>query len=307
MRQFLAASAVVAALLAAPSQAQQVTQPASNVDILDVDRDRYGRMTVPVWIGEHGPFDFLIDTGSERTVLARGLATRLGLVPSGSAVLVGMAGTLLAQLVDVAELRLGRRSFYSLSAPLLEGQHIGADGIIGLDGLRNQRVLIDFKRNLIAVDDAKVLGGNRGFEVIVRARPRSEQLVITNGLVDGVKTIVVLDTGANNSVGNRALQRQLITRRKGVPIVLSSATGQQVSADVLYVRRVRIGALDLLDLPLAIVDAPAFERLGLADKPTLMIGMDQLRAFNRVAIDFSTRRVLFDLPPEAVSGSPRAD
>jgi hypothetical protein len=31
----------------------------------------------------------------------------------------------------------------------------------------------------------------------------------------------------------------------------------------------------------------------------LLLGMSELRLFNRVAIDFSTREVLFDLPRDA--------
>ena len=44
---------------------------------------------------------------------------------------------------------------------------------------------------------------------------------------------------------------------------------------------------------------PAFEALGLNRKPALLLGMQDLRSFDRVAIDFSTRRILFDLPREA--------
>lgn len=299
MHWMIAAAAPLSVLAVLPVGAgQNASTEAGATDIIKVTTDRYDRLTVPVRIGDNGPYDFLIDTGSERTVLARGLAERLGLVPSGTATLVGMAGSLAVDLVEVEEVKLGRRSFYDVSAPLLDGHHIGADGIIGLDGLRNQRVLIDFRKNLIAVNDAKVLGGNRGFEIIVTARRKSGQMIITNALVDGIKTDVVIDTGADSSVGNMALMRQLTKRRKSEPTVLYSVTGQRIDAEIMLARRVTIDRLDMIDLPLAFVDAPPFARLGLADKPAMMLGMNQLRAFNRVAIDFPSRKVLFDLPPQ---------
>ena len=305
---YLAASAPLALLGALPLPAgQDAATQTSTTDIIKTASDGYDRLTVPVRIGKNGPYDFLIDTGAERTVLARGLAERLGLVPTGRATLIGVAGSLAVDLVDVAEVRLGSRSFYDLSAPLLEGSHIGADGIIGLDGLRNQRVLIDFKRNLIAVDDAKELGGNRGFEIVVRARLRGDQLIMTNALIDGVKTDVVIDTGAQSTIGNRALQRALAKRRAPQRTSLTSVTGQSIIADLVFARRVTIGNLDFTDLAIVFADSPPFERLNLSEKPALLLGMGQLRAFQRVAIDFQERKILFDLPPHSATTGSRVD
>ena len=305
---YLAASAPLALLGAMPLPAgQDAATQTSTTDIIKTASDGYDRLTVPVRIGKDGPYDFLIDTGAERTVLARGLAERLGLVPTGRATLIGVAGSLAVDLVDVAEVRLGSRSFYDLSAPLLEGSHIGADGIIGLDGLRNRRVLIDFKRNLIAVDDAKELGGNRGFEIVVRARLRGDQLIMTNALVDGVKTDVVIDTGAQSTIGNRALQRALARRRAPERTSLTSVTGQVIAADLVFARRVTIGNLDFSELAIVFADSPPFERLNLSEKPALLLGMGPLRAFQRVAIDFQERKILFDLPPHSATTGSRVD
>ena len=42
-------------------------------------------------------------------------------------------------------------------------------------------------------------------------------------------------------------------------------------------------------------DSPPFERLGLAERPAMLLGMANLRLFDRVLIDFPRRRVFFDL------------
>ncbi len=283
-----------------PPPAAQVAPPilpaATNPELVQLQRDYHNRMTVPVRIGAQGPFNFLIDTGSERTVLSRQVASTLGLGVSGSGTVVGVAGSIAVDLVDVDEISLGKRTYYTLTAPLLEDEHIGADGIVGLDSLQDQRVLIDFAANRIAIGDALALGGSRGFEIVVKARRKSGQLIMTNALVDGVSTDIVIDTGSDSSIGNLALRNAL--RRRGTPqsTVLFSVTGQSIGAEMQMASVIDVNGLRLHNTSLSFANAPAFSRLGLAKRPAMLMGMTQLRMFRRVAIDFASRRVLFDLP-----------
>lgn len=277
---------------------QNAAPQAADTDVIEIERDRHERLTVPVMIGAGGPYRFLIDTGAERTVLSHRVAQELSLAPAGRATLIGVAGSLAVDLVEVDEVTLGRRSFYGLTAPLLDSRHIGADGIIGIDGLQDQRVLLDFDRKLMAVSDAKSLGGNRGFEIVVRARRKHGQLIMTNAIVEGIKTDVVIDTGAQNSIANRALQRQLAKRGRLSQTSLMSVTGQTILADMAIVKHMRVGDLTIDGFAIAFADAPPFAALGLTDKPAMLMGMNELRGFRRVAIDFDTRKVLFDLPEQ---------
>jgi predicted aspartyl protease len=298
------AAPLVAAVMAPLPLGEQVATQAGEIDLVELDSDRHDRLTVAVRIGESGPYRFLIDTGAERTVLARGVAERLALPAAGRAILLGIAGAMPVDLVEVDTVTLGRRSFYGLTAPVLDAHHIGADGIIGIDGLQDQRVLLDFGRQTMAVSDSRSLGGNQGFEIVVRARRRAGQLIMTNAFIDGVKTDVVIDTGAESTIANRALQRRLANRRNQGQAELLSVTGQRITADMGRVRELRIGRLKLENLNLAFADAPPFKRLALDERPALLLGMNELRAFKRVAIDFDTRKVLFDLP-EAPAGTRR--
>lgn len=290
------AAALLALAGAIPVAAgQSAGQQAADTDILALKFDRGDRMTVPVRVAEQGPFHFLIDTGAQNTVLSNALATQLGLQPSDKATIVGVAGKQIVETVQLDQIDLGRRSFYGLQAPLLDGANIGADGILGLDSLQGQRVLIDFRQNLIAVDDARTLGGDRGFEIVVTARRKSGQLILADARLDGVNVRVVIDTGAETSVGNLALERALAKRSGGQTATLTSVTGQQVQANLGMGHGLTIDKITFANVLIAYADGPAFAALGLDKHPALLLGMRDLRGCDRVAIDFASRKILFDV------------
>lgn len=291
----LLAYAALAAIPAASASAGSA-QEASEIDVVNGGTDATDRMTVPVQIGTNGPYRFLIDTGSQKTVLSTDVATRLALAPIEKIRIIGVAGTEMADTAVLDELGLGRRSFYGLTVLLFQSEDIGADGIVGIDSLQRQRVLIDFTRNSMAIGDAKSLGGNSGFEIVVTARRREGQLIMTNARIDGIATDVIIDTGSDTSIGNRALQRALGQRGNLGQAVLTSVTGQQTIADMGYAKRLEVGDITIGNLLIAYTDGPAFAALKLSDRPALMLGMRELRLFKRVAIDFSTRKVMFDMP-----------
>lgn len=302
----MAGIAPVVALLLAGSAAQHSVPEMAVVDLqqdsgdsesLDVKTDRERRMTVAVGLEGQGPYRFLIDTGSQRTVVSTGIADQLGLEAGPFARIVSVAGTDIVRTAYVTDLSLGRRHFSDVMVPLLESRNMGADGIIGTDSLQGQRVLLDFKRGTIEIGDKRSLGGNRGYEIVVRARRRAGQLVVTNAHVDGIRTTIVVDTGAGTSVGNRALQRAL--NKRGNPnavITLTSVTGDTIEADLGFARKLDIRDISITNLIIAFTDTPAFSALDMIEKPALFLGMRELRLFQRVAIDFSTRRLMFDIP-----------
>jgi predicted aspartyl protease len=268
-----------------------------DAEILQLEKDRYERLTVPVTIQGKGPYRFMIDTGAEATVVSFSLADRLQITDRRPATLVGMASRVATETIDIAEFMLGSRNLYIRTAPLVNAEHLGAvDGILGLDSLQNQRVLLDFEKKVLAVADAKDLGGNRGFEIIVKARERLGQLIITRALLDGVETSVVVDTGAQASVGNMALFERLRRGRNLGESALTDVNGHQLSGPVRVAKDLNLGRLRLSNIPVLFLDAPPFHALKLADKPALILGMRELRIFRRVAIDFERREVLFDLP-----------
>jgi predicted aspartyl protease len=286
-------------LLAVAVPAQEAPSPPpdhAEEDVVKGQADSAQRLTVPVLISGQGPFRFVLDTGSQKSVVSRSIADNLALVRGSQVQIMGLAGPEIVDTATVGELGIGRRRHRDLDVVIFDTEFIGADGIIGLDSLQGQRVLIDFSRNLMAVGNARSLGGSSGYEIVVTAERRHGQLIMTNALIDGVKVDVVIDTGSDTTVANRALQRALQKNEVLEPVVLIGASGQKLMADLGVGRRMEIDTIGITNLLVAYTDAPVFEVLGLDRKPAVMLGMRELRLFKRIAIDFSRRKVYFDIP-----------
>lgn len=270
------------------------TDPAT--EILQLEEDRSQRFTLPVLVEGVGPFDFMIDTGSEATVLTHGIKDRLGLSTTASATLVALASRRPVELVEVQSVTFGSNTVHDLVSPVLEKGNLGADGILGLDSLQDFRVLVDFRENTIAVQNvAEIEKPKRGFEIIVRARRQLGQLLITDADIEGVRATVIIDTGAEGSIGNLALLNRVRSKR-AMEVTATDVNGVDLVGTASYVRSLTIEGLQLANVPLIFADTPAFESLGLSEQPAIALGMDHLRLFDRVAIDFSKQSILFDLP-----------
>ena len=62
--------------------------------------------------------------------------------------------------------------------------------------------------------------------------------------------------------------------------------------------------VNITDLPVTFADNYAFKALNLEKKPAILLGMDAMSLFDRVMIDFTNRRVGFDMPRGAVARNP---
>lgn len=286
-----------ATLPSAPPPAPIVNADGTATEVIEGGFERDLRMTIPVRIGGQGPYDFVVDTGSQRSIVSASTAARLALPPAGQLRIMDLGGIETVQTVEAREIGIGTRSYSGLVLPVLPDRHIGADGVIGTDNLQRQRVVFDFTKNRMAVEEASVAGSDNGYEIVVNARSKSGQLIITEAVIDGVRVAVLIDSGASSSIGNRALQRALRQRDPLDKAVLVSVTGNEVQADLGMPKQLVIDRISVTGLVVAYADSPVFPALGLARRPAMMLGMRELRMFRRVAIDFGTRKVMFDLPP----------
>jgi predicted aspartyl protease len=277
------------------------TSIAADADLLKYEQQHGGRMTVPVTVNGSGPYDFLIDTGSERTIISRELAAELRLGAGPKTRMQSLTGASSVATVMIPKLELSRRTVRSIAAPALARAHIGASGMLGIDSLKAQHIVFDFVGRTMALNPTEPIAQKKwnDEEIVVTARTRLGRLVLADATVHGSKVVVILDTGAEVSMGNEALRRKLIQMRKlktTAPIQLISITGARLAADYTVVGRVTIGGLRMTDMAVAFGDVELFDELGLGERPAILLGMDVLSRFDRVAVDFSKREVRFLLP-----------
>lgn len=284
---------------------QSIAPDLSNpeTETLAIDEDRHDRFTIPVTIEGAGPFHFMIDTGSQATAVTYDVTDKVAFESLGTATLVGMASRRTVDLVELDNLQIGNQVIHNVAAPVLQSRHVGAQGIIGLDSLQDFRVMLDFRKETITVEDVSSKSSRRGFEIVVRARHKLGQLLITNAEVDGVKATVIIDTGAQASLGNMALRERIRARRQ-MEVETRDVNGVTLMGELSLARTLEIGDLTLENVPITYADAPAFEALGLKDTPVLSLGMQHLKIFDRVSIDFSSRRIMFDLPKNVRQPTP---
>ncbi len=259
-------------------------------------------VTIDVMINGKGPFQFVVDTGAERSVLADTVVAELGLIPNGRVQVDGIIRRVPADLVSVAEIRYGPFTRTDLRLPVLPRKYLLADGFLGLDAINGTRVTLDFHRKQLRIDQpkSKFLPPEPGTEiVIVKAAGNSGRLRATDCYIDGVKAAAFIDTGAEISLGNPALENALRKRNGALnnlgPATLTGVTGGELIGHIIPIEKVTLKDLAFTQGDLVIADVPDFDDWDLTTQPALLLGMDYLRQFASVSIDYRKHEIRFDL------------
>jgi predicted aspartyl protease len=262
--------------------------------------EAYDRMTVPVSVQGTGPYRFLVDTGADRTAISSDIASRLKLVAGSAASLHSIAGVSAVATATVPQLQLTQKPVRVVDAPVLERENMGADGILGVDSLRSQRIVFDFQdQTMSIVPSAAREMRDDPDAIVIEATRRNGRLVVTEAKINGRRLTVVLDTGAQVSVGNEALRKQLLGRRiprDAQTVELQSVTDDKLTGEYTFVRELSLGGVTLSTLAVVFANAHTFKQLGLNDRPALLLGMNAMRAFRKVSIDFANRKFRVLLP-----------
>jgi predicted aspartyl protease len=302
----IAAGAATTPATADPKHVEMEAVPVGTIDNttttqeVDIGRDIGDRMTVDVQVGGEGPYRFLVDTGAERTIISRELARRLKLESGKDAVLHSVIGVNDVDTVFIPRLQVSSNSISVVDAPALAAANIGADGMLGIDSLRSQRVLFDFKANTMSITPSeRKVEKLDGETIVVRARARQGRLIFTQAQIDGQRVTVIVDTGSQVTIGNIALQRALMRRHMVTvpsPVTIESVTGEKLTARVAEIEKLELGDVKIESLAVAFADAHIFKQLDLSHDPALLLGMNAMRAFDRISIDFASKKVRFVLP-----------
>lgn len=255
------------------------------------------RLSVDVHVNGSGPYRFIVDSGADTSVVGLRIARALQLPLGTPAILNGMTSRNLVDRVQVAELTLGPSTTRNLQLPALSESDVGGDGMIGIDALHQQRLMMDFEKHAIKIEDPRVPVKRYPGEIVVVARRQRGQLILTHVRAAGVPLDAIIDTGTEITIGNLALRDKLIRRNrdKFVSVPVIGVTGVTMYMQVARIAELELGPIRLRDVPMAFADVPPFRLFGLADEPALLLGTDLLESFRRVSLDFRARKVRFQL------------
>src|SRR3546814_6009651 len=134
--------------------------------------------------------------------------------------------------------------------------------------LEDRRLLIDFRAEKIDIlpsrRRARPIIRDRD-AIVVTARNSAGRLILSDARLDGKRIDVIVDTGAQTSVGNIALQELVAAKRANrlpfVPTTLGAVTGEEVPAVRTAIRRIVINGMEDNDLPVSFADSQAFRAL----------------------------------------------
>lgn len=267
--------------------------------VAPTNRDRIGRVWVPVYLNGKGPFRLVLDSGATRTAVVASVAQRLGLDTSKSPQvrLRGVTGTSVVPTIRVNTLIVGDLQLSPTVLPIVADAFGGAEGLLGTEGMADKRIYIDFRNDFINVSRSRNKPAEPGFTTLPLLR-RGGNTMMVNATVGGVKALAIIDTGAQASVGNLALYKALEKRFKAGEATkdeIWGATGDMQAGEGRIVSPIQMGAIDIRSAHVTFGDMSIFSHWQVTSEPAVLIGMDMLGLVDTLVIDYKRRELMIKL------------
>jgi len=249
---------------------------------------------VPVSINHSGPYNFILDTGTDITMIDASLAAELHLAAKGAAEIVGAGLHGSASTVQLDQIAVGSHGVANQHVMVYDlGRLRSADlpvrGILGGDFLGHFDLLIDNARKLLCLDDSGAMRASVKGSHIPLVTPAStpdgaqspRSFIVAARLPDGTRPVLLkLDSGTNGPFLYNTSQYMGRVMFRGASLQGRSMDGSQRTFSVLPPEDVEIGSLELPKV--------AFVTLAGAQKDsrtTAFNGLLPTNLFRRVFID----------------------
>jgi predicted aspartyl protease len=283
-----------------PRAAPAPASPAQDEPLFAVptQRDRIGRILAPVMINGKGPFRLIIDTGANNSTVSPHMLEKLGLVPTpeNDRIVHGVTGSARVPSVLVDRLESGLLVVEQSYVPVIgSAMTADADGILGVAGLRNARIIVDFRRDNVSITRSRPRDDMSGEYLIIDAGRMPDGVLAVDASVRGVRARAIIDTGAERTLGNLVLREALRAKRRERSTPRSAdvygATPEVFQGESVYASAIRLGEVTVSGVDVIYGDFPIFKAWDLDQRPAMLIGMDILGVADMLVIDFSRMQV----------------
>ena len=286
----------------APTQVASESQPLEEVIVTAPEprfvaptlRDRIGRVWAPVYVNGEGPLRLVLDTGATRSAVTVEAAARLRLRVSDAptVLLRGMTGEAQVPLVDVESIEIGDLTVEPAKLLVVKDAFGGAEGVLAARGLKDRRILIEFRRDHIEIVRSKNQRASTGFSVLPIRLLRGHVPTV-RAVVGNVEVRAIIDTGAQQTTGNLALREALIARRRveEKQDKVIGVTGDIQEGPTSRVPPISLGNVRVSNAHITFVDLYIFRHWRLTDEPAIMLGMDVLGVLDTLILDYRRKEM----------------
>jgi predicted aspartyl protease len=257
-------------------------------------RDHIGRIWAPVLINGHGPFRLVLDTGASHSGVTAQVASELG-IPLNRfppMMLQGVTGRQQVQAIRVNDLTVGDLTLNSARLPIVTDALGGAEGVLGVEGLYDKRIFIDFAHDQISITRSHNERAGPSYMTIPLQRT-TLGLIVVDAIIAGIPVKAIIDTGGQSSIGNLAMRDALARRQRDNGIVehVEGVTTDVQVGESFAVPPIKIGPLEMRGVRVTYGDMRIFEHWKMTNYPVVLIGMDAIGTLEDVVIDYHRREL----------------
>lgn len=253
------ASFLFAATMASTLQAE--TRCPGNVASVPLHYVNGYQMIVAVSVNHHGPYNFLLDTGTQFTMIDLSLVAELHLKGEASIPVDGTGFHTTASSALLGPVEVGSHGLAHVAAVVfnlknLKSAALSIRGVLGEDFLKHFDMLIDNEHRLLCLDETGAMRADvKGAQIAMVTASETEN-VPPNSILFAVRLTDVprpirlkLDSGATSSVLYNPAKYQVARLVRGAERRGVGTDGAKRGFVALPEQEVKIGTLDLPAVP----------------------------------------------------------
>ena len=220
------------------------------------------QIIVAVSVNRSGPYNFLLDIGTQMTMVYPSLATELNLKTQGSAVVASVGVHASASFAQLDRLEAGSHAAVDQKVLVYDLQNLQAtglniQGVLGEDFLGKFDMLIDNAHSMLCLDDSSAMRGDVKGSHIALVEPAQKEdaltatsLIVVAKLSDGMRPVrLKLDSGSNVPFLYNTSDYMALGLFKGASLHGGGANGAQRSFTALPPQNVKIGSVEMSRVP----------------------------------------------------------